>query len=47
MDWAAQLDPAYAAARDEVRRLSVGADSALAVKVKAFVVLGVLASRGL
>ena len=24
MDWAAQLDPAYAAARAEVRRLSVG-----------------------
>jgi AhpD family alkylhydroperoxidase len=47
MDWAAQLDPAYAAARDEVRRLSVGEDSALAVKVKEFVVLGVLASRGL
>jgi AhpD family alkylhydroperoxidase len=47
MDWAAQLDPAYAAARDEVRRLSVGEDGALAVKVKEFVVLGVLASRGL
>src|SRR2546430_16803737 len=26
MDWAAQLDPAYAAARAEVRRLSVGED---------------------
>ena len=24
MDWAAQLDPAYAASRTEVRRLSVG-----------------------
>jgi hypothetical protein len=24
MEWAAQLDPAYAAARAEVRRLSVG-----------------------
>src|SRR5215831_12401761 len=47
MDWAAQLDPAYAAARDEVRRLSVGEDGALTVKVKAFVVLGILASRGL
>ena len=47
MDWAAQLDPAYAAARAEVRRLSVGEDSALTVKVKEFVVLGVLASRGL
>jgi alkylhydroperoxidase/carboxymuconolactone decarboxylase family protein YurZ len=47
MDWAAQLDPAYAAARDEVRRLSVGKDSALAIKVKEFVVLGILASRGL
>ena len=40
MDWAAQLDPAYAAARDEVRRLSVGEDGALTVKVKEFVVLG-------
>ena len=47
MDWAAQLDPAYAAARVEVRRLSVGEDSALTVKVKEFVVLGVLAARGL
>jgi AhpD family alkylhydroperoxidase len=47
MDWAAQLDPAYAAARDEVRRLSVGEDGALTVKVKEFVVLGILASRGL
>jgi AhpD family alkylhydroperoxidase len=47
MDWAAQLDPAYAAARAEVRRLSVGEDGALTVKVKEFVVLGVLASRGL
>src|SRR6516164_5485242 len=47
MDWAAQLDPAYAAARDEVRRLSVGEDGALSVQVKEFVVLGVLASRGL
>src|ERR671931_1132226 len=47
MDWAAQLDPAYAAARDEVRRLSVDEDGALSVKVKEFVVLGVLASHGL
>src|SRR5215470_7387043 len=47
MDWAAQLDPAYAAARDEVRRLSVGEDGALTVQVKEFVVLGILASRGL
>src|SRR5215510_13492389 len=47
MDWAAQLDPAYAAARAEVRRLSVGEDGALSVKVKEFVVLGVLAPRGL
>ena len=47
MEWAVQLDPAYAAARDEVRRLSVGEDGALSVKVKEFVVLGVLASRGL
>jgi hypothetical protein len=29
MDWAAQLDPAYAAARAEVRRLSVGEDGIL------------------
>ena len=47
MDWAAQLDPAYAAARAEVRRLSVGEDGTLSVKVKEFVVLGILASRGL
>ena len=47
MDWAAQLDPAYAAARAEVRRLSVGEDGTLSVKVKEFVVMGVLASRGL
>jgi AhpD family alkylhydroperoxidase len=47
MDWAAQLDPAYATARAEVRRLSVGEDGALSVKVKELVVLGVLASRGL
>jgi len=47
MDWAAQLDPAYAAARAEVRRLSVGEDGLLSVKVKELVVIGVLASRGL
>ena len=47
MDWAAQLDPAYAAARAAVRRLSVGEDGALSVKVKEFVVLGILASGGL
>jgi AhpD family alkylhydroperoxidase len=47
MDWAAQLDPAYAAARAAVRRLSVSEDGALSVKVKEFVVLGILASRGL
>ena len=47
MDWAAQLDPAYAAARAEVRRLSVGEDGRLTVKVKEFVVMGVLASRDL
>jgi AhpD family alkylhydroperoxidase len=47
MDWAAQLDPAYAAARAEVRRLSVGEDGMLSVKVKELIVLGVLASRGL
>jgi hypothetical protein len=33
MDWAARLDPAYAAARAEVRRLSVGEDGTLSVKV--------------
>src|SRR5215470_5013904 len=47
MDWAAQLDPAYAAARAEVRRLSVGDNGTLSVKVKELIVLGVLASRGL
>ena len=47
MDWAAQLDPAYAAARAEVRRLSVGEEGTLSVKVKELIVLGVLASRGL
>jgi AhpD family alkylhydroperoxidase len=47
MDWAAQLDPAYAAARAEVRRLSVGEEGVLSVKVKELVVMGVLASRGL
>jgi AhpD family alkylhydroperoxidase len=47
MDWAVQLDPAYAAARAEVRRLSVGEDGTLSVKVKELIVLGILASRGL
>jgi AhpD family alkylhydroperoxidase len=47
MDWAEQLDPAYAAARAEVRRLSVGEAGILSVKVKEMVVIGVLASRGL
>src|SRR6266436_8538526 len=47
MEWAAQLDPAYAAARAEVRRLSVGEEGTLTVKVKEFVVMSVLASRGL
>src|SRR5256712_13551191 len=47
MDWAAALDPAYAAARTEVRRLSMGEDGTLSVKVKELIVLGVLASRGL
>src|SRR2546428_10798531 len=47
MDWAAQLDPAYAAARAEVRRLSVGEEGVLSVKVKELVVMGILASRGL
>jgi AhpD family alkylhydroperoxidase len=47
MDRAAQLDPAYAAARAEVRRLSVGEEGTLSVKVKELIVLGILASRGL
>src|SRR6266704_4895686 len=47
MDWAEQLDPAYAAARAEVRRLRVGEDGTLSVKVKELIVLVVLASRGL
>ena len=47
MDWAAPLDPAYAAARAEVRRLSVGEEGTLSVKVKEFVVMAILASRGL
>jgi len=47
IDWAAALDPAYAAARTEVRRLSVGEDGTLSVKVKELIVLGILASRGL
>ena len=47
MEWAAQLDPAYAAARTEIRRLSVGEEGTLSIKVKELVVIGVLASRGL
>jgi AhpD family alkylhydroperoxidase len=47
LDWAAQLAPAYAAARAAVRRLSVGEDGTLSAKVKELVVMGVLASRGL
>jgi alkylhydroperoxidase/carboxymuconolactone decarboxylase family protein YurZ len=47
MDWAAQLDPAYAVARTEVRRLSIGEEGTLSVKVKELVVMGILASRGL
>ena len=47
MEWAAQLAPAYAAARAEVRRLSVGEEGILSVKVKEFVVMSILASRGL
>lgn len=47
MDWAAQLDPAYAQARAEVRRLSVGDDGTLSVKVKEFIIIAVLASRSL
>jgi AhpD family alkylhydroperoxidase len=46
MNWAAQLDPA-SAARAEVRRLSVGEEGTLSVKVKELIVLGILASRGL
>ena len=33
MDWAARLDPAYAAARAEVRRLSVGEDGTPSVNL--------------
>jgi len=47
MEWAAQLDPAYDAARTEVRRLSVGEEGTLSVKVKELIVIGILASRGL
>ena len=47
MDWAAQLDPAYAAARAAVRRLSMGEARARSVTVKECVVLGIFASRGL
>jgi AhpD family alkylhydroperoxidase len=47
MEWAAQLDPAYAHARDAVRQHSVGEGGQLSVMVKELVVIGVLASRGL
>lgn len=47
MEWAAQLDPAYAATRAKVRHLSVGEEGTLSVKVKELVVIGVLASREL
>src|SRR5262245_57518797 len=47
MDWAAQLDPVYAAARAEVRRLSVGEGGMRSVKVQEVIVLGILESRGL
>ena len=47
MEWAAQLDPEYAKARDVLRQHSVGEGGVLAVKVKEMVVIAVLASRGL
>jgi alkylhydroperoxidase/carboxymuconolactone decarboxylase family protein YurZ len=47
MDWAAPLGPAYTATRAEVRRLRVGEEGTLSVKVKGLVVMGVLAARGL
>ena len=46
-DWADKLDPAYAKARAEMRRLSVGEEGVLPVKVKELVVIGVLASRSI
>jgi hypothetical protein len=46
MEWAAQLDPAYAATRAEVRRLSVGEEGALSVKVKETAAACTLSSRG-
>lgn len=47
MEWAARLDPEYAAVRAELRRLAVGEGGVLPVKVKEMVVIGILASRGL
>ena len=47
MDWAAELDPEYAKARDLMRQLSVGEGGVLDVKVKEMVVIAVLASKGL
>lgn len=47
MDWAAQLDPEYAQARDVLRQHSVGEGGALEVKVKEMVVIAVLASCGI
>jgi AhpD family alkylhydroperoxidase len=47
MDWAAELDPAYAQARDVMRQHSVGEGGKLEVKVKEMVVIGVLASQGI
>ena len=47
MDWAAEFDPEFAAARSVIRQLSVGEDGTLDVKTKEMIVIGVLASRGL
>lgn len=47
MDWAAELDPEYAKARDLMRQFSVGEGGSLEVKVKEMVVIAVLASKGL
>lgn len=47
MDWAAELDPEFARARDVIRQHSVGEGGVLDVKTKEMVVIGVLASRGL
>ena len=47
MDWAAELDPEYAKARDLMRQFSVGEGGSLEVKVKEMVVIAVLASKAL